>query len=1829
MAASSGHMPEILWEDGEFVLSRGAWDGEPFPLLAATPSSAQPSPGTLTRLRHAYTLRDELDPGWAARPLRLEPHKGRLTLLMEDPGGEPLSRLLGQPWEITAFLRVAIGLATALTQLHKRGLIHKDIKPANILVNVATGAVRLTGFGIASRLPRERQALGPPEVIAGTLVYMAPEQTGRMNRSINSRSDLYGCGVTLYEMLTGALPFSASDPMEWIHCHIARPPIPPGERVKGIPGPIEAIVLQLLAKPAEDRYQTASGLETDLRKCLAAWEADRRVGHFPLGARDVPNRLLIPEKLYGREAEIDTLVEAFDRVVAHGSAELVLVSGYAGIGKSSLVGELHKLLVPPRGLFTAGKFDQYKRDIPYATLAQAFQSLVHRILGRDEAELGRWRDALLDALGPNGQLMVNLIPELAAIIGEQPPIPDLPLQEAQNRFHMVIRRLFGVFARPEHPLALFLDDLQWLDAATLELLERLVTDPDVRHLLLVGAYRNNEVGPSHALIRTLGQIRKAGASVQEIVLTPLAPDDVGRLVTDTLHTEAEHVHPLAELVFEKTAGNAFFVIQFLTALAEDQLIAFDSDASAWHWNIERIRARGFTDNVADLMAAKLGRLAHTTQEALGLLACLGNVAEIATLDLVSGRTKSAVHTALWQAARAGLVHINNGAYAFIHDRVQEAAYGLIPESERAMAHLRIGRLLASRTTPQEREEKIFVIVNQLDRGAALITEPKEREQIAELNLIAGRRAKTATAYAAALQYCSVGRGLLGEDGWELNYRLVFDLELNWAECEYLTGNLASAEERLSVLSVRALSILDSASVACVRLNLYTHLDHSDSAVAVGLNYLRRFDRQWPSQATVEDVRREYDRLWRALGDRSIEALLDLPRMIDPDRCATMDVLTALVSPALFTDENLFRLVIGRMATLSLEHGNSDGSCLAYAWLGGVVGRYFGDYQAGFRLGKLGLDLVEKRGFDRLSARVYLVFAVHVAHWTQPLTASRVFLRRAFDEAQRTGDLTYAAYSRADLNTNLLASGHPLGEVEREVENALAFVGEVRFGLITDLITAQQRLIKMLRGLTRDFNSFNDSEFDESRFEQHLDDNPRLAISAARYWIRKLQACVHAGNGASAVAAALKAESRLWTVPTQVELPEFHFYGALGRAARCDTVSAEERPQHLEALLSHLKQIQVWADNCPATFANRAALVGAELARLEGRELDAERLYEEAIRSAGEHGFIQNEGLACELAANFYAARGFETISNAYLRNARSCYLQWGADGKVRQMDQAHPHLRQQSATSQSTATIDASVEQMDVGTVVKASQAVSGEIVLERLIQTLMTIALEHAGAQRGLLVLLHGDTPWIEAEARTDQKTVEVTIRQKAMTAADMPQSLLHTVIRTRHSVILDDASAEDPFSGDDYILQKRARSVLCLPLVKQGKLVGALYLENNLASHVFTPARILLLELLSSQAAISLDNARLYGELMMSEERWRNLFESVPVGVALIGPDRHYVAANPAFQKMTGYSDAELRRLFPADITHEDDQAATEAAIAANSTGKLYAQHIEKRYRRKDGGVTWAVLDAFLAPVAGSAPFLAAVAVDITERKRAEEALRDARADLERMARLTTMGELTASIAHEINQPLTAIVTQSDAALRFLNREEPDLDEVRDALSCIAQDGMRAADVIRGLRALARKSGPRLTKLDVDDVIREVLALAQGELRRHDVVLRTAVAAGGRPVVGDRVQLQQVLLNLIMNGVEAMREVTERTRELTVSSLFDEQGSVLISVKDTGAGLDAAVAEHMFEPFFTTKSDGLGMGLSICRSIVEAHGGRLWVSSRAPHGADVRFTVPLWAEQ
>src|SRR3954454_14572453 len=617
---------QILWDDGDRVFCRGRRVGEDgnHNVLLVRPAGEHPLPAALDRLCHAFDLKDELDGAWAVRPLELVREGGRTLLVLEDPGGEPLARLLGAPMEMDNFLRLAVGIAAALGKLHQRGLVHKDLKPTHILVNCADGQVRLTGFGLASRLPRERQAPEPPETIAGTLAYMAPEQTGRMNRSIDSRSDLYAFGVTLYQMLTGALPFAAADPMAWVHCHIARKPVPPCELVETVPAAVSHIVMKLLAKAAEERYQTAAGVEHDLQHCLSDWRRQHRIDAFPLGEHDTPDRLLIPEKLYGREREVATLVATFDRIVGSSPPELVLVSGYSGIGKSSVVNELHKVLVPPRGLFASGKFDQYKRDIPYSTLVQAFQSLVRPLLGKPDTELASWRDALLEALEPNARLMTDLIPELKLIIGEPPPVPTLEPQQAQRRFQLVFQRFIGVFARAEHPLALFLDDLQWLDAATLDLLEHLLTRSDLQHLLLIGAYRDNEVDGTHPLLRKLETIKAAGGRVSEIWLGPLSREHLGNLIADALRCEAGQAVPLAALVDEKTGGNPFFAIHFLSAMAEEDMLTFVHDLIRWSWDVDRIRAQSHTENVVDLMVGKLVGLPAETQDALQQLACFGN-----------------------------------------------------------------------------------------------------------------------------------------------------------------------------------------------------------------------------------------------------------------------------------------------------------------------------------------------------------------------------------------------------------------------------------------------------------------------------------------------------------------------------------------------------------------------------------------------------------------------------------------------------------------------------------------------------------------------------------------------------------------------------------------------------------------------------------------------------------------------------------------------------------------------------------------------------------------------------------------------------------------------------------------------------------------------------------------------------------------------------------------------------------------------------------------------------------------------------------------------------
>src|SRR3984957_12107934 len=1331
----SGYVFSSLRE-GDIGLYRGSGNGLT-PILLVTAGDI--SPGSVERLEHEYALKSELDADWAARPVALTHENGRTTLVLEDPGGTPLDRLLDRPLDVSHFLRIAIPLASALRHVHERGLIHKDIKPANVLVNGATGAVKFTGFGIASRLARERQAPDPPETIAGTLAYMAPEQTGRMNRSVDSRSDLYALGVTFYELLTGALPFTAADPIELIHSHIAREPIPPGELARAVPAPLSMIVMKLLAKTAEEPYQTAAGVEADLRKCLTAWESIGRIDPFQLGLQDASERLIIPEKLYGREGEIATLLAAFDRVVMHGRSEFVLVSGYSGIGKSSVVNELHKVIVLPRGIFISGKFDLRLRDTPHSTLAQAFQGLIQQLQNSQANDIARWRDAIKEAVGNQGRLLTDLIPDLVRLIGPQPTVAVLSPVDAELRFQTVFQRFVGVFARAEHPLVIFVDDLQWLDPATLTLIEYLLLHPDTRHLLIIGAYRDNEVDAAHPLMLKLKDLRQAGAEVDQIVLGPLSIEDINQLLCDTLRRTPDEMWPFAEVVHARSGGgNPFFAGQFLTSLAEERLIEFDPLSRSWTWDLDAIVNKRFSDNPVDLMIGRLRRLVPEAQEALKLLACLGSHADFATLAKLRGESDEAMHASFRDAVRAGAAVPREGSYRFFHDRVQEAAYALIPTEGRAELHLRIARLLGAETAQERVAEKIYDLVNQLNLGSALISAWPEKVRAAELNFVAGRKAKASTAYAAASTYLAAGITVLSNEGWQRSYDLTLNLFLERAECEILNSNLEQAAGLIEVLLIKARSKIDQAEISRLRMLLQLRQGNYAPAIHTALECLRMFGIDIPDQPTPQQMREVYEDMRRTLGERSIESLIELPMMDDPEMRAVMKLFSGLGNLAYHADLDLYHMISCWMVTLTCRHGTSEYSTIGFGAVAIVLGPAFHRFTDGEAFARLAVAFAERYGFTAEKAGAHFLMQMAVL-WTRPIEDALNCLEAAILAVAETGEMVYACWNRQHRLTDLMARGDPLDQVWLESASALDFVRKYKFGQL--VILSIQGFVQSLRG-----RAGGSAPLDEAALEARVL-RGGVPLVACFHWILQLQRHFLLGNAERALEFAAKAKPILWSARLNLQSMDYCFYHSLAITAVFQTSSPDRRAELREEFITHLDSFRRWAESCPATFAHKHALISAEWARLEGRDIEAMPLYERAIRSAAERGFLQDQALAGELAARFYRLRGLEKVADSYLDEARDCYVPWGAWAKVAQLDKSHPRLRQQTSLA-AKPTIEAPVEQFDLAMVIKMSQAVAGEIVLAKLIETLMVIAVEHAGADRGLLLLPHGSRYRIEAVA-------------------------------------------------------------------------------------------------------------------------------------------------------------------------------------------------------------------------------------------------------------------------------------------------------------------------------------------------------------------------------------------------------------------------------------------------------------------------------------------------
>lgn len=1873
-------LTETLSEDDGVTVYRARRNADQRRMVIKVLDPRRCRPRDLERLKNEYEIGRMLDIPAVAKPLALESFEGSPALVTEDTGSASLLPLLGAPMAVERFLRLAVAIAEAVAELHAENVIHKDLKPANILVNPATGAVQIADFGIATRLPREQQAAQPLRLIEGSLPYLSPEQTGRMNRAIDNRSDLYSLGVTFYEMLTGRLPFQATDPLEWVHCHIARSPLPPAELVPSVPEALSRVVMKLLAKVAEERYQSAAGLRHDLARCLASWQSTSSIAPFPLGDQDVTDRFQVPQKLYGRDEELAALLGAFGRVVAKGSPEFVVVSGYSGVGKSSLVHELYKPVFGEQGLLVSGKFDQYKRDIPYATIAQAFRDLVSELLAQTDERIEAFRRRLRAALGVNGRLIVDVIPQIELVIGPQPPVPELPLAEAQNRFHMVFRQLVGVFARKEHPVAVFLDDLQWADSGSLDLLEHLVTHPDTKYLFLIGAYRDNEVGPSHPLMLMLDEVRRSGVAVRDIVLAPLSPAHVAELVADTVHRRPDEVKPLAELVHEKTAGNPFFAIQFLTTLHQEHLITFDPRSASWRWDVRKIQAKDFSDNVVDLTVGKLRRLAATTQNAMKLAACVGNIAETRVLSMIDGCSEGETHAALWEAVREGLVQRLGDTYKFLHDRVQEAAYSLIPEDERALVHLRIGKLLVARASKAELEEKRFDIVNQLNLGASLLPSRGEKDWVAELNLIAGRKAKASTAYLSAIKYFSAGMALLAPDSWEDQYDLTFGLHLERAETEFASGGFAAAEALLSVILGHARTNVDRARATSVKVYLHAIQDQYDQAVAAAITGLYPFGIVLSPHPSRDQVDREYRRIWQTLGERRIEDLIDLPPMTDPDAKAALDILVAINSPALYTDNNLVCLTTCHSVNLSLQHGNAAGSSFAYVFFGMLLGPEFGQYRLGFRFGKLGYDLVEKRGLTGYKAKVLLEFFL-LSHWARPASTRRALVDSAFAAALEVGDLTFACYAGNNLITFLIVKGERLEDVHSESERALSFARKAKFGMFESVIVVQQRLIQNLRGLTAHFGSFDGAGFDEAEHEAFLAKREAsMSIAVCWYYVWKAQARFMSGDYDEAVEAAARARSLLWSCPSFDEVSECHYYGALSLSARYHKMPPKEQAEAMATLRADQQEFRVWSDNCPESFVNKYALLSAEIARIEGSEQEAMRLYEQAIRSARENDFVQNEGISWELAAQFYRDRGFELIADTYFREARACYTRWGAEGKVRSLDRLHPHLIERRPVAP-TATVAVRVEQLDLLAVVKASQTISCEIVQEKLIHTLMRVVLEQGGAQRAYLLISRGGALWIEAEATLDAQGACARMLPSLPVESStlVPAAIVHHARRTKERQILDDASAEaGRFSSDEYIVRVRPRSVLCLPILRKAEVFGLLYLENNLVPGAFTADRLSALELVASQAAISLENAR----LLSSEQAARQAAEQDERRSAFLAKASESLSESLEYEQV-------LRRLAELCIDGLADWCVIDivehgrirrvSGIHKDPARQPLLDELQRRYPPFPGSphpasqvirtgepiifreISDAILQAscidaehcrilrelgsqmgMFVPLVVRGEITGAVSLVSAERDppyggadlgtaeelahRAAIAVDNARLYSATQEAVRMRDEFLAVASHELRTPMTSLGLSLQSLLRATRSEKPtDRKATEDLLLRACRQNDRMNRLIEELLDVSRFDAGRISlapvEVELGALVRDVVVQFEFDLQRSQCPLQIR---GDAAVVGvwDRSRLEQVVTNLLANAIKfgAGKPIT-----IIISK---EAGSARLAVTDQGIGIAPDQQARIFERFGRAVSvrhyGGLGLGLYICRRIAEAHGGSIRVESGQSVGSTFVLELP-----
>jgi predicted ATPase/serine phosphatase RsbU (regulator of sigma subunit)/tRNA A-37 threonylcarbamoyl transferase component Bud32 len=1485
MIAIAGYEVQTkLYESSRSIVYRGQ-DANGRTVILKAMRSESPSREEQERYQAEYSILSRLDLPGVVKAYALELDQQRSVLVLEDIQGQSLKRWLqARPLTLTQFLRVALVMTQSLGQVHAAQIIHKDINPNNIVLAAGRAGlddpkVQLIDFGSASLMRREMQTPDHPVSLEGSLAYLSPEQTGRMNRSLDYRTDFYSLGVTWYEALSGAPPFAADDAMQIVYFHLAKQPQPLHQLNPQIPEMLSELVLKLLAKNAEDRYQSAEGIQADLQICLQELEQHGQISPFGLAQQDRSGRFEIPAKLYGRAAEQEQLWASFERIsrpaeqAALPQRELVLVSGYAGVGKSTLVQELYRPITARRGYLIAGKFDQLQRNLPYSALVTALTDLVRQLLSQPTEALLVWQKRFLQALGANGQVITDVIPEFRLIVGEQTALPSLGLAESKNRFDRAFQAFVRVCCRPEHPLVIFLDDLQWADAASLNWIKLILSDLTIQHLLLIGAYRDHEVNLGHPLLLLLQDLQ--AVPITPIKLRPLGLEQVSQLVADALQIgtlPASSILPLVQRIMQKTGGNPFFVQELLKTLHAEQILSFDSTRRQWQWQLQRIDALGISDNVVDLMLNRLARLPAATQQILALAACIGPKFEAQTLAIVCQCSIEELTQPLAAGLEAELIwttakpDLQLRTYRFAHDRVQQAAYSLIPALDQQATHLKIGQLLLECWDGSPQSAQIFEIVDHLNRGRDLLTEPQARTNLAELNLKAAQRAKQATAYSAAQEYLQTGLSLA--EPWQ-PYALTLSLHQEMAELNYLLGDFAAARTLVQTILERATSPLDQAEAYNLLIIQETVRSHYAEAIQAGRAALKLLGVDLPEQDLAAVFEAEQAKLKANLRKRSLTELLELPDITDPGAKLVVKLLSNLGSAAYRYQQQLWQVIVMLSLNFFCEQGNLPESCYGYSNYGTLLGSVLGDYAAGYESCLVSLRLSERYGNLTQKTRACFILSNFVHAWVRPAQQADAINREGIQAGLESGEIQYVGYSLSYRVTNLFFQGKPLNLLLEDLLEATQFCQRSQNQWAIDALGGYQLTLFHLLDIPTDPVWQKLPPVDAARFPETCAAHQSFS-GLCRYHILT---CLSLYLDDQLQAARIAAEAATLLLPYilgVVSIAEHCFYSSLVLAGLYATATTSEQAKFQDQLLANKQQLQTWAAHCPENFSHLDRLIEAELARINGQTWQAAQAYDQAIQMARQQGFILHEALANDCAAQFWLSHKKPDFARLYLRQAHREYRRWGANRKVYQLETRFPQFFSSNRSSNSldeTVNQSAWSEMLDLETLLKASQAISSEIVLEKLLAQLMTILLENAGAQRGYLLLPQANQLQIEVEGQSDRAD-PIQVRNQPLSETLLPLSLISYVQRTGEAVVLTNATAEGRFRTDPYILDRQPQSLLCLPILNQGKLIGLLYLENNLITGAFTPERMTILQVLSAQAAIALENASFYRTLEQKVE-------------------------------------------------------------------------------------------------------------------------------------------------------------------------------------------------------------------------------------------------------------------------------------------------------------------------------------------------------------------------